>query len=271
VTSLHQKFIDYQKTAEALLGEPLSISGLTGPLRIFQRLNGHRHSIDDTTTAWYALQKAAPDTTSILDLGTGIGTVGLVVLWGLGESCKLTCIEAQEISYKLLCANVHCNGLENRVRTIHGDLRELQLNQKFKLITGSPPYFPENAGIIPADTQKAHARFELRGHVGDYAQAAKRHLTDDGIFVYCFPYQQKQRGIQLVQDAGLKIVTVRDVVPRPNKAPLFSLYSARLAWDQPILEEPPFLVADADGKYTEEMIKLQASRGFGPDGSNILG
>lgn len=267
--TIHQQFLAYQSQMEQILGEPVSISGLTGPLRIFQRLNGHRHSIDDTTTAWYALNKAPP-TTSVLDLGTGIGTVGLVVLWGLGPMATLDCIEAQDISFKLLQANIKCNGLASRVNERHGDLRDLNLGCKFSLITGSPPYFPKHAGVLPSDPQKAHARFELRGDVGDYARAAKRHLADDGLFVYCFPYQQKQRGIELVEEAGLKIVTVRDVIPRPSKAPLFSLYSARLDWNQPMLEEPPFLVAGADGKYTEEMVKLQESRGFGPDGTNKI-
>jgi len=55
--AIQQKFLAWQASLEKRMGEPLSISGLTGPLRIFQRLRGHRHSIDDALTAWYALQK----------------------------------------------------------------------------------------------------------------------------------------------------------------------------------------------------------------------
>jgi len=274
MTKIHQQFLDHKSTIEAVLGEPVSISGLTGPLRIFQRLAGHRHSIDDTMTAWYALQKCPlPD--QALDLGSGIGTVGLIVLWGLSPTASLTCIEAQDVSFKLLQANVACNSLTERVQTIHGDLRDLHLERKFKLVTGSPPYFPREAGVLPADSQKAHARFELRGDVGDYARAAKRHLSDDGVFIFCFPFQQKKRCMELVREAGLKLLTVRDVVPRPEKPALFSLYSACLGLpDRPpaeLVEEPPFLVADASGKHTPEMAKVQSSRGFGPDGTNIIG
>ena len=254
-------FENYQPEIEKILGEPVSISGLSGNLRIFQRLNGHRHSIDDTSTAWYALQKSPP-VSKVLDLGTGIGSVGLIVLHALGPAAHLTCIEAQDISYKLLCANIKCNQLEARVSHIHGDLRNLQLDEKFPLITGSPPYFPENAGLLPLDSQKAHARFELRGHVGDYASAAKRHLSSDGVFVFCFPTQQKKRCLELVENAGLKICTVRDLVPKPDKPPLFSLYSARLNWHLPLEEEAPFIVADNNGNYTQEMLAMQASRGF---------
>jgi tRNA1(Val) A37 N6-methylase TrmN6 len=269
VSSIHDRFHRRKQTLETEAGFPVLISGLTGPLRIFQRAGGHRHSIDDATTAWYALQKA-PNAARVLDLGSGTGTVGLIVLWGLRIEASLTCVEAQQVSYTLLRANVECNELESRVQTIHKDLRELELERRFPLITGSPPYFPVEAGTLPADTQKAHARFELRGHVGDYANTAKRHLTSDGVFVFCFPFQQKMRCIQLVQASGFGIVTVRDVYPRRDRPPLFSLYSARLNWSAPIEEEPPFVVAEADGTYTAEMMAMQASRGFGPEGTNHL-
>ncbi len=60
-------------------------------------------------------------------------------------------------------------------------------------MTGSPPYFDAGAGVVPADSQKAHARFELRGDVSDYARTAKRHLEPGGLFVYRFHFQQKSR------------------------------------------------------------------------------
>jgi tRNA1Val (adenine37-N6)-methyltransferase len=267
--SIHQNFLVHKSVIETALAEPVTISGLVGPLRIFQRVNGHRHSIDDATTAWYALQKC-PGAEKVLDLGTGIGSVGLAVLWGLGDKALLTCVEAQDVSFRLLKANIECNELSERVHAIHGDIRQLTLDEKFPLVTGSPPYFPADAGIIPSDSQKAYARFELRGDVADYAHVAKRHLTEDGVFVFCFPFQQKQRCIRLVKETGFKIVTIRDIVPRADKPPLFSLYSARMQWNAPTVEEPPFIVADANNRYSEEMLELQRTRGFGPEGTNTI-
>jgi tRNA1(Val) A37 N6-methylase TrmN6 len=251
------------------MGEELFVSGLVGPHRVFQRKNGHRHGIDDATTAWYALQKA-PTVKKTLDLGTGIGTVGLAVLWGLGQGAGLTCVEAQEISYRLLMENIQGNGLDRCVRAIHGDIRDLDLGEQFPLITGSPPYFPIGTGSLPEDSQKAHARFELRGDVGDYARAAKRHITEDGLFVFCFPFQQKSRCINLVTDAGFGLMAIRDVVPMKSKPALFSLYCASLSFTGAVTEEDPLVVALENGKYTPEMKALQATRGFGPQGTNVI-
>ncbi len=251
------------------MGEELFVSGLVGPCRIFQRKKGHRHGIDDATTAWYALQKTPP-IKKALDLGSGIGTVGLAVLWALGDGAEVTCVEAQEVSYRLLAENVAGNGLNGCVRTLHGDIRDLDLCERFPLITGSPPYFPIGTGSLPADSQKAHARFELRGDVGDYARAAKRHLADDGLFVFCFPFQQKCRCIKLVTEAGFRLVTIRDVAPMKSKPPLFSLYCASLSFTGRMTEEDPLVVAFEDGRYTPEMLAIQATRGFGPEGTNAL-
>ena len=269
VTPIHQNFTSRQQPLEQEMGEQLFVSGLVGPCRIFQRLNGHRHSIDDATTAWYALQKS-PTVKRTLDLGAGIGTVGLAVLWGLGEGAHLTCVEAQDVSYKLLVENIRGNELNHRVRAIHGDIRTLDLGEQFPLVTGSPPYFPVGTGSLPQDSQKAHARFELRGDVGDYAQAAKRHITKDGLFVFCFPFQQKNRCVKLVTEVGFKLMTIRDVVPMKSKPTLFSLYCASLNYAGATVEEPPLIVAFEDGKYTPEMRDLQATRGFGPEGTNVI-
>jgi tRNA1(Val) A37 N6-methylase TrmN6 len=268
--TIHQRFISRLPSLQQELGEELFVSGLVGPYRIFQRQKGHRHGIDDALTAWYALQKTPP-VKKTMDLGTGIGSVGLAVLWGLGEAAELTCIEAQEISYRLLTENVLGNGLNECVRAIHGDIRTLDLGERFPLITGSPPYFPIGTGSLPEDSQKAHARFELRGDVGDYARAAKRHITNDGLFVFCFPAQQKGRCIKQVAEAGFRIMTIRDVMPMKSKPALFSVYSASLSFAGILKQENPLIVACEEGKYTPEMRAIQATRGFGPEGTNMIG
>src|SRR5262249_298790 len=64
-STIHQRFVSRLPSLEQEMGEELFVSGLVGPYRIFQRKNGHRHGIDDATTAWYALQKTPPRRRSI--------------------------------------------------------------------------------------------------------------------------------------------------------------------------------------------------------------
>lgn len=247
---------------EAELAEPVTIDALTGGWSIAQRANGHRHSVDDVLTAHFALQ-SAPSADTVLDLGTGIGGVGLLVLWGLGPRATLVAIEAQPISHRLLLANIAGNGLAARVEPHLGDLRELADARRFPLVTGSPPYFPVDSGIVPADSQKAHARFELRGDVRDYARAAARHLTEDGVFVFCFPSPQRARAVAAVAEAGLALTDIREVIPRASLRPLFTLFACHRHGDAPPNEAPPLVVRDEAGRLTDEMQAVRASFGFG--------
>ena len=246
---------------EQEFGESITVDGLTGSWFIFQRARGHRHSIDDVLTAHYALS-LSPRVGTHLDLGTGIGTVGLLVLWGLKAAAHLTAIEAQAVSHRLLLANIEHNALSDRVRPLLGDLRDLALSEQFPLITGSPPYFPTSAGIVPQDAQKAHARFEPRGDVSDYARAAKRHLAPGGLFVFCFPFPQKQRALHAVTVAELALVRQRDVIPRAGLAPLFSLFACRHADEAAdSAVDEPLVVRSHEGVLSEAM--QQVRRGFG--------
>ena len=275
-----EAWLEERLRLERELGERITLDALTGPngldrepwcddaggeagWLIAQRKGGHRHSIDDVLTAWYALQ-ISPPVAEHLDLGTGIGTVGLLTLWGMGPAARLTCVEAQDISYRLLQTNLDANGIRHRVDCSHGDLRELALDRTFPLITGSPPYFPANAGVIPQDSQKAHARFELRGDVSDYARAAVKHLAPGGWFVLCFPYPQKQRALDGIAAAGLTVVKLRDVIPRESLPPLFSLFACkhREPGDPPTEVEEPLTVREQSGRLTAEMAGVRRCFGF---------
>lgn len=251
---------DLRAALETELGEAITLDALTARWRIAQRAAGHRHSVDDVLTAHHAVVTVgAAD--RVLDLGSGIGGVGLLALWRLGASARLVCVEAQAISHRLLVANVAGNQLGARVAVRLGDLRELALDERFPLITGSPPYFPIGTGVLPDDTQKAHARFELRGHVGDYARAAVRHLEDDGAFVFCFPTAQRQRAIDLVGEAGLHVASMRDVIPRAGLRPLFTLFVTRRTPSN-LVVQPAFEVRTADGAVSEEMQAVRRQFGF---------
>lgn len=244
---------------ERELGETISIDALTGRWNIVQRVAGHRHSADDVLTADHAV-RVAKAALRVLDLGTGIGTVGLLVLSRLPPPATLVAIEAQDVSYRLLRANLEGNELGARVTPLHGDLRDLALAERFPLVTGSPPYFPLGTGILPEDSQKAGARFELRGDVADYARAAERHLADDGVFVFCFPTAQRERALAAVTAAGLVTHAYRDVIPRATLRPLFTLFECRrTAAELRVLA--PLVVRHENGQITDEMAGVR--RGFG--------
>lgn len=246
------------------MDDETTVDGLTREWTIVQRKRGHRHSTDDLLTGWYAAEHA-PLATRLLDLGAGIGSVGLLALYRAPPAATLVAIEAQEQSFRLLEENIARNGLKTRARAVHGDLRRVRFEaERFDLVTGSPPYWDVSEGVVPADPQKAHARFELRGTVADYCVAARAAMAEGARFVFCFPTVQRTRAERAVADAGLRVLVSRDVVPKRGAKPLFSLFACARAEDPgpPPIAEEPYFVRDEQGAQTDEHARARATFGM---------
>lgn len=241
----------------------VSIDQLTVGWTIAQRKKGHRHSTDDLLTGWYAAEKM-PGATRLLDLGAGLGSVGLLALWRAPAGATLVSIEAQEVSFALLERNIADNALGERVRAIHGDLRDVRLDDRFELVTGSPPYWDVSEGVLPDDPQKQAARFELRGTVADYAASARHHLAPGGRFVLCFHATQRQRVFAAARANELVVEVERAVIPRKDAPPLFHLFCLRRREDAGATGEieAPHVVRDENGVPTAMHAAARATFGF---------
>ena len=224
-----------------------TIDRLVGDWRIVQLRAGHRFSTDDFLTAWLAVE-AQPKALRLLDLGAGIGSVGLMTLYHLSREAHLTMVEAQEVSHALANETVQMNALAN-VTAILGDLREMRLEREFDLITGSPPYIPEGKGIASSNPQRAHARIELRGDVFDYCTAAAGVLEPDGAFCFCHAAQDP-RPEQAIAGAGLTLVRRVDVYFRRGREPTIALFEARRTGTR--VPDQTIIVREDDGEWTEQ-------------------
>ena len=210
--------------ADCLPGDGEELSFLTGDFRILQLQRGHRWSLDDLLTAWWAVAPLPP-TASLrhLDMGCGIGSVLMSVAWALPQS-RSTGIEAQAVSYGLLQRSLQINALTDRVTTHHGDLRETLLDDHFDLITGTPPYFDITDGTVSDVAQRGPCRFETRGGIESYCEAAARHLAPGGRFVVCETALELQRVYDAAAAAELAVRAQLDIIPRAGKAPLIRLF-----------------------------------------------
>ena len=235
----------------------ITCDSLTRNWSIFQLKKGHRFSADDLFTADLAL-RLAPDAEQCIDLGAGIGTVGLLVLNGLPSQSTLTMVEAQQVSHQLAKRTISHNQLEDRVTALRGDLRHDAVFEplpKFPLITGSPPYIPVGSGVISPHPQRAACRMELRGSIADYALRAAEMLTEDGIFVVCFAGQDP-RGEAAIETAGLHLKVRQDVIFRADLKPTITVLAAQ---KKPCVAHhtPPIVIRNAMGKFTDEYMAMR--------------
>ncbi|MEQ1731371.1 MAG: methyltransferase [Vicinamibacterales bacterium] len=208
----------------------------------------------------------------MLDLGSGIGSVATIVAWRL-PGARVVTIEAQAESVALARRSAAYNGLTERVDIRHGDFRDelaLGLAERFDLILGSPPYFPVSAGLHGNHPQKVACRFETRGDISDYAQAAAARLAAGGVFACVFPEEQRARVESAALGAGLTIVRRRPVVFKEPELPLVTLFLMMRASDLPesmreaTWVEPALVIRAADGTVHPEYSAVKLAIGFPP-------
>ncbi len=202
---------------------------LTSRLRIIQKRHGHRAATDDTLLAW-AAARACPGAIRVLDLGSGKGTVAMLLLQRLPR-CRVIGVEALEVSHDLAVRNALLNALADRWEPRLGDLRDpsvLAGEAPFDLVTGAPPFMPAGSGVLPGDAQRAAGRFELRGGVQEYAQTAARHLAPGGKLVLLMDGLERSRTrvVQALEVSGLFPRTVVAVRPRPDRNPIYRILEA---------------------------------------------
>lgn len=260
--------------ADGLSVEPQeTLDAISGHFRLFQLRDGHRFSTDDILTAWYGTSWC-PTARNALDLGSGIGTVGMICAWRL-PGAQFVTVEAQTESAALARKSARYNGLTERYHIREGDFRDsgvLSADEKFDLITGSPPYFPQGAGVESEHPQKLACRFELRGTVADYCSTAAKHLASGGFFACVFPVEPAQlaRVESGAKCAELVIVRKRSIIFREDEPPLIGLFGMMRAEDLPesfrnqTWEEPPLTIRTRDGKIHAEYSAVKLAIGFPP-------
>jgi tRNA1Val (adenine37-N6)-methyltransferase len=238
----------------AQLGESVTFDQIVGPWHVYQLKKGHRFSTDDLLVAWAAIQ-ARPAATRLLDIGAGIGSVGLMTLYAMPDDAHLTQVEVQRVSHTLARATVEDNGLTERIESIHLDLRDHQPSgPRFELVTGSPPYFPTDKAVTSPHPQRAGARMELRGDVFDYCRAAARAMAPGGAFCFCHAAGDARPEVA-IRDAGLVLVCRQEVVFREGLAPTISLFTCE--WSGERADAAPLVVRRQDGKWTEQYAALR--------------
>jgi tRNA1(Val) A37 N6-methylase TrmN6 len=263
----------------ALSGEPAlepgeTLDAISGHFRLFQLAKGHRFSTDDVLTAWYGTSWC-PSARTVLDLGSGLGAVGMIAAWRL-PGARFVTVEAQAESVRLAQKSARWNGLEARYDIRQGDFRDagmLRAEERFDLVLGSPPYFPAGSGVEGDHPQKIACRFEMRGNIADYCAVAARHLERGGFFACVFPIAPGEQELRLKEGAaaaGLVIVRRRPIVLREGERPLLGLFGLLRAADLPeriraqAWSEPPLVIRATAGSVHPEYAAVKLAFGFPP-------
>lgn len=226
---------------------------LGGEIRLVQDRCGYRFSISAVLLAGFVRLK---DGDRVIDLGTGIGVIPLILAKmnrGVGEIVGL---EIQPRLAVLARQNVQYNRLDPLIKIVEGDIRQIDRYFPpggFDVMVANPPYYRVQSGRINPNAQKAMARHEIACSIRDVLAAGRYVLKDKGRGYLVFP---STRGVTLLEGMrreGIEPKRLRWVHSRTGEDAAFILAEGQKGGREGVEVLPPLIIYDGNGRYTEEM------------------
>lgn len=229
-----------------------------GKLRVFQEKDGYRFSIDAVLLAGFVWLRKGE---RIIDLGTGVGIIPLILgkRWEGAE--QIVGIEIQAGLTELAQRNVLINGFEGLIHIVQGDIRRVEdafPPAAFDVVVTNPPYYRVSSGRINPYPPKAIARHEVMCTIDAVLRAARYLLKEGGRIFIIYPAQRAVTLLDKLRSATLEPKTLRWVHSREGEEAAFILVEAYKGGGEGVKVLPPLCVYSSDGRYTPEMETVYA-------------
>ncbi len=199
-----------------------------GPYSFIQRISGHRVTEDPLLLVDFL--GVLGETDSVIDIGTGTGVIPLLLAWKT-RATRITGVEVQQGLLEEARENVALNGLEDRVRLIESDFRDLPAlfaEGSFSLVVSNPPHVKAGAGRSCPDASRAVARSEVMGTLADLLQVSSHLAGSDGRVAYIYPVNRLDEMLSGLVAVGFKPRRLRFVqTTAGDDAKLFLIEAGR--------------------------------------------
>jgi tRNA1(Val) A37 N6-methylase TrmN6 len=218
---------------------------LGGRVHLLQPARGYRVAIDAVLLA-AAVDAAAHE--RVLDLGAGVGAVGLCVAARL-PGCSVVGVELQPHLAVLAERNASLNGMAARVRTVTHDLaRPLPAALAgFDHVVTNPPYLAAAVADPSPDASKALATVESSADLARWLAVAAGAAKPAGTLLVIHRSDRLDEVVGHLEQLGWGDVTLKRLPPAARV-----LVRARRAARPARREAPPLLLHGPDGGYTDE-------------------
>lgn len=193
----------------------------------------------------------------VLDLGTGGGYIPLMLL-GRQPGLTIDAIDIVPSAVTLAEGNARLNGLEEKIHPVCGDIRTAEGlidREKYDMAICNPPYFDQNAGAGSKSDNIRIARSE-GCTVFEVCSAAAFALKNGGTFHICWKPSRMAELFAALHGCGLEPKRLRFCENRAGEPPYLMLLQAKKRAGSGLIIEPPLVIRDGAGEYTEEILEI---------------
>ena len=193
-----------------------------------------------------------------LDLCSGNGILP-ILLYGKYEGVSFDGIEIQSESADLAKRSIIANGIEDKVKVICGDIKEIETHfdkASFDVVTCNPPYMLNDHGLKNLDSPKAIARHEIMCDFTDVASAAAKMLKPGGRFYLVHRPFRLVEIFDILAKYKLEPKRMQMVHPYITHEPNMVLIEAKLGGKRRLSVEKPIIVYKDVNEYTKEILDI---------------
>ena len=204
---------------------------------------------------------------TVLDMGTGNGIIP-VLLAGKTKGRHFTGLEIQKESADMARRSVRHNQLEEQIDIVTGDIKEASQifgHSSMDVITTNPPYMIGGHGLANPESAKAIARHEVLCTLDDIIRESARTLKAGGRFYMVHRPFRLAEILTAMCEAKLEPKRMRLVYPYVDKEPNMVLIEGIRGAKSRMTVEPPLIVYEKDGSYTQEILEHYGMTGTGKE------
>lgn len=194
----------------------------------------------------------------VLDLGTGTGILP-ILLAAKTNGKHFTGLEIQPDSADMARRSVIHNQMEERVAIVEGDIKEASSifgADSMDVITTNPPYMIGGHGLANPESAKAIARHEVLCTLDDILRESAKILKPKGRFYMVHRPFRLAEILNGMSRVGIEPKSMRLVHPYIEKEPNMVLVEGIRGAKPRMTIEPPLIVYEKDGTYTQEILRL---------------
>ena len=228
-----------------------------GRVAVIQRRDGFRFALDSLLlTRFVEVQRRE----RIVDLGTGNGVVALS-LAVLNGGVEVVGVELQKAMVDRAERGLTLNRLEDRVRMVQGDVRDVEKDfpaGSFDAAVCNPPYRPPGSGRVNPDRERLLARHEVEGGLADFVRAGAYLLHHRGRMCLVYPSERAVELFAVLRQHNLEPRRARFVYSFANAPATLVLAEGVKGARTGLAVLPPLVIYQREDEYTEEMAGLLA-------------
>ena len=194
----------------------------------------------------------------VMDLGTGTGIIPLRLL-DKGEIQCIYGVEIQEEVANLAIKSVEINKLQNRIKILHMDLKDLANKfdkGTFDVVTSNPPYMKSGGALVNKDENFAISRHEIACNLEDILRISNYLLKPLGKFYMVHRPDRLVDIIYNMRQYNIEAKRIRFVQPKINKKPNLLLIEGLKDGKPHLKFDDPLIVYNEEGSYTDEIYEI---------------